>query len=443
MTARGLIIAAPNSGAGKTTITLGLLAAFKRKGIAVRAAKAGPDYIDPAFHAAATATQGFNLDTWAMPPPLLDALVGETVRDCELLVIEGVMGLFDGVPGPSGHTGAAADLAARFALPVVLVLDVAAQAQSAAAVVRGFSSHDANVRIGGVILNRVGSERHRALVSDAITELGVRVLGALPRDQRIVLPERHLGLVQASEHGDLRARIDRLADMAERHIDLEAVMACAQPIRSTATAPVSALPPPGQRIALAADAAFTFVYPHLLASWRKAGAEIVPFSPLADEPPPESCDICWLPGGYPELHAGVLAAAQKFKTGLARFAQTRPVHGECGGHMVLGEGLEDASGARYAMTGLLGHATSFANRKLHLGYREARLRAASPIGAAGAIVRGHEFHYATLTVAGNDEPLVELADAQGRAIGTDGGRRGRVTGTFFHAIARRRASDRD
>jgi cobyrinic acid a,c-diamide synthase len=437
MTARGLIIAAPNSGAGKTTITLGLLAALKRKGIAVRAAKAGPDYIDPAFHAAATGTQGFNLDTWAMPPALLDALVGEAARDCELLVVEGVMGLFDGAPGPSGRTGAAADLATHFGLPVVLVLDVAAQAQSAAAVVRGFSSHDANVRIGGVILNRVGSERHRALVSDAIAQLGIRVIGALPRDEGIALPERHLGLVQAGEHGDLRARIGRLADMTERHIDLEAVIACASPIRRSATAGVCALPPPGQRIALAADAAFTFVYPHLLASWRKAGAEIVTFSPLADEPPPASCDVCWLPGGYPELHAGALAAAQKFRTGVARFAQTRPVHGECGGYMVLGEGIEDASGVHHAMTGLLGHATSFAKRKLHLGYREARLRASSPIGAAGAIVRGHEFHYATLLAAGHDEPLVELADAQGRAIGTDGGRRGRVTGTFFHAIARR------
>jgi cobyrinic acid a,c-diamide synthase len=437
MTARGLIIAAPNSGAGKTTITLGLLAALKRKGIAVRAAKAGPDYIDPAFHAAATGTQGFNLDTWAMPPALLDALVGEAARDCELLVVEGVMGLFDGAPGPSGRTGAAADLATHFGLPVVLVLDVAAQAQSAAAVVRGFSSHDANVRIAGVVLNRVGSERHRALVTDAIAQLGIRVIGALPRDEGIVLPERHLGLVQAGEHGDLRARIDRLADMAERYIDLEAVIACAQPFRCTATARVCALPAPGQRIALAADAAFTFVYPHLLASWRKAGAEIVTFSPLADEPPPASCDVCWLPGGYPELHAGALAAAQKFRTGVARFAQTRPVHGECGGYMVLGEGIEDASGARHPMTGLLGHATSFAKRKLHLGYREARLRASSPIGAADTIVRGHEFHYATLLAAGSDEPLVELADAQGRAIGTDGGRRGRVTGTFFHAIARK------
>ena len=436
MTARALIIAAPNSGAGKTTITLGLLSALKRKGIAVRAAKAGPDYIDPAFHAAATGRDAFNLDTWAMPPSLLDALLSETARDCDLLVIEGVMGLFDGAPGPSGRTGAAADLAARYALPVVLVVDVAAQAQSAAAVVRGFSCHDANVRIAGVILNRVASERHRGLVSDAIGELGLPVLGALPRDIA-PLPERHLGLVQASEHGDLRARLDALADFTERHIDLDGALAIARPIELAANAPILALPPPGQRIALASDAAFTFVYPHLLASWCKAGAEIVPFSPLADEPPPESCDVCWLPGGYPEFHAGVLAAAQKFRSGLARFAQTRPVHGECGGYMVLGEAIEDASGARHRMAGLLGHCTSFVNRKLHLGYREARLRAHSPIGPAGAIVRGHEFHYATVLAAGDDEPLVELADAQGQPIGSDGGRRGWVTGTFFHAIAQR------
>ena len=170
MTARGVIIAAPRSGAGKTTVTLGLLAALKRRGVAVRAAKAGPDYIDPAFHAAATGVRGFNLDTWAMPASLLDWLLAETARHCELLVIEGVMGLFDGVPGPRGCTGAAADLAARFGFPVLLVLDVSAQAQSAAAVVRGFCSHDPEVRIGGVVLNRIGSERHRLLVADAISE---------------------------------------------------------------------------------------------------------------------------------------------------------------------------------------------------------------------------------------------------------------------------------
>lgn len=435
MTARGLIVAAPKSASGKTTVTLGLLAALRRKGVAVRPAKAGPDYIDAAFHAAAAGVAGFNLDSWAMPPPLLDALVAEGARDCDMLVVEGVMGLFDGVPGPIGRTGAVADLAARFALPVLLVLDVSGQSQSAAAVVRGFTLHDPRVRIAGVILNRVGSERHRALVADAIAATGVRVLGSLPRDETMRLPERHLGLVQAGEHDDLAARIDRLSDFVERHVDLAAVIACASPIRIEAAHAHPALAPPGQRIALARDAAFTFVYAHLIDDWRKAGAEIATFSPLADEPPPESCDVCWLPGGYPELHAGALAAAERFRRGLARFAQTRPVHGECGGYMVLGEGIEDAEGKTHAMVGLLGHATSFAKRKLHLGYREARLLADSPIGAAGSIVRGHEFHYATMSEPGNDEPLVDLADSQGAPIGAHGGRRGHVTGTFFHAIA--------
>jgi cobyrinic acid a,c-diamide synthase len=435
MTARGLIVAAPKSASGKTTVTLGLLAALRRKGVAVRPAKAGPDYIDAAFHAAAAGVAGFNLDSWAMPPPLLDALVAEGARDCDMLVVEGAMGLFDGVPGPEGRTGSAADLAAQFGLPVLLVLDVSGQSQSAAAVVRGFMLHDPRVRIAGVILNRVGSERHRALAADAILTMGVPVFGALPRDETMRLPERHLGLVQASEHGDLAARIDRLADFVERHVDVAAVMACAAPIRFAPAAPHAALAPPGQRVALARDAAFTFVYAHLLDHWRRAGAEIAMFSPLADEPPPEACDVCWLPGGYPELHAGTLAAAENFRRGLSSFAETRPVHGECGGYMVLGQGIEDADGETHAMAGLLGHATSFAKRKLHLGYREARLLADSPIGAAGALVRGHEFHYASLVEPGNDQPLVDLADSQGAPIGAHGGRRGRVTGTFFHAIA--------
>ena len=435
MTARGLIVAAPRSSSGKTTVTLALLAALARRGIAVRSAKAGPDYIDSAFHAAATGAPCFNLDSWAMPPALIDALAADAARGAELLVVEGVMGLFDGIPGSPGRTGATADLAARFGLPVILVLDVAGQSQSAAAVVRGFVSHDPAVRIAGVVLNRVGSERHRTLVADAITALGIPVVGAVPRDATLKLPERHLGLVQAAEHLDLTARLERLAEMAERHFDLDTMVAAAAPLTPAAAAQAPALPPPGQRVALACDAAFTFVYPHVLDGWRRAGAEIVPFSPLADEAPPESCDSCWLPGGYPELHAGALAAAQRFRAGLAQFAQTRPIHGECGGYMVLGEGLEDANGVRHAMTGLLGHATSFATRQLHLGYREARLRCDSAVGSADAVLRGHEFHYASLISTGNDEPFADLADGQGRPLGTTGGRRGRVTGAFFHAIA--------
>ena len=436
MTARGLIVAAPRSGSGKTTVTLGLLAALKRRGVAIRAAKAGPDYIDPAFHAAASGAASINLDSWAMPPVLLDALMGEAAQAAELLIIEGVMGLFDGVAGAPGRTGSTADLATHLGLPVLLVLDVSGQSQTAAAVVRGLAEHDPGVRIAGVVLNRVGSERHRALVENAIDAVGIPVLGAVPRDAALAMPERHLGLVQAQEHGDLTARLDGLADMAQRHLRLDRIVAIAAPLRFAGARDGPALPPPGQRIAVAADPAFTFMYPHVRDDWRRAGAEIVAFSPLADEPPASDCDACWLPGGYPELQAGVLANAHRFQEGLRQFGATRPVHGECGGYMVLGEGLEDAQGVRHAMVGLLGHATSFATRRLHLGYREARLLADGALGRAGGTIRGHEFHYATLSSPSADEAFLDLTDAQGQRVGGAGSRRGHVSGTFFHAIAR-------
>jgi cobyrinic acid a,c-diamide synthase len=452
MTARALIISAPRSGAGKTTVTLGLLAALKRRSVAVRAAKSGPDYIDPAFHAAATGADGINLDTWAMPPALIAALTAEAARDAEMLVIEGAMGLFDGVPGAPGRSGAAADLAARFGIPVLLVLDVTGQSQSAAAVAAGFAAFDPAVRLAGVVLNRVGSVRHQTLVTQAIARLGVPVLGAIPRDAALTLPERHLGLVQAAEHADLAARLGRLAAAIEQHCDVEGICNAATPMNRLGTGErsdavlrtampgdaaenVGTISPPGQRIALASDAAFTFMYAHLVDGWRRAGAEIAPFAPLNDEGPAEDCDACWLPGGYPELFAGALAAAQRFRAALVRFAATRPVHGECGGYMVLGEGLVDADGTHHAMTGLLGHATSFAKRKLHLGYRAARLLADCPIGAAGALVRGHEFHHASVIAPGRDRPLAEISDAQDRPVDVAGSRRGHVSGTFFHVIA--------
>jgi len=438
MTASSLIVAAPGSGAGKTTLTLAIVAALRRRGLCVRTAKAGPDYIDPAFHAAASGAGSVNLDSWAMPPSLLDALVAAAAAEADMLVIEGVMGLFDGIAGERGRTGATADLAARFRLPVILVVDVSGQSQSAAAIVRGFATHDPAVRIGGVILNRIAGERHRIPIAEAIAALGIPILGAMPRDESLSLPERHLGLVQATEHMDLAARFGHLADFAERHLDLDSMMhvAASSPAPDMRLLGKPPIMPPGQTIALASDAAFTFVYPHVIDGWRRAGAEIVTFSPLADAPPPQRCDCCWLPGGYPELHAGRLAAAQRFVVGLQRFAATRPVHGECGGYMVLGESLEDADGVRHLMAGLLGHATSFASRKLHLGYREARLIADSPIGPAGTILRGHEFHYATLVSLGEDAPLADLCDGRGNWLGRSGGCRGRVSGTFFHAIAR-------
>jgi cobyrinic acid a,c-diamide synthase len=429
----GLIIAAPASGSGKTTLTLALLAALRRRGRVVQPYKCGPDYIDPAFHTVAAGRASFNLDSWAQGRDRLDALL-DAAADADLSLAEGVMGLFDGVAttGAWGN-GSTADIAAATGWPVVLVLDVSGQAQSAAAVALGFARYRKDVTISGVILNKVASERHGTLVRDGFARTGMTVFGAIPRDTTLTMPERHLGLVQAQEDPALVARLAALADLVERDVDLAALeaAACATQRRTHSGAP--RLVPPGQRIALAQDAAFSFVYPHLITGWRAAGAEIVAFSPLADEPPDPSCDVAWLPGGYPELHAGKLAAAPRFANGIRAFAQTRQVHGECGGYMTLGAGLIDAAGTRHAMLGLLGLETDFSQPRLHLGYRTATLLAPIPGHTAGQVLRGHEFHYARV-VAQPDRPLADIRDAGGAATAETGGRRGRVTGSFFHMV---------
>ncbi|MGQ0456710.1 MAG: cobyrinate a,c-diamide synthase [Hyphomicrobium sp.] len=429
----GLMIAAPRSGAGKTTVTLGLLRALRRRGLAVQPLKCGPDYIDPAFHAAASGRTSFNIDSWAMRWPVAAALLHSAADKADLVVVEALMGLFDGVER-CGHwgTGASADLAAKTGWPVVLVLDVSGHSQSAAAAARGFRDYRDGVAIAGCILNRAGSDRHVRLASHALQDAGFTVLGALPRSSDVILPERHLGLVQAEETTGLEQRLDALADFIDRHVDIGAVVALARPGRLEAPPPV-AIRPPGQKIALARDAAFSFVYPHLLEGWRAAGAAIAPFSPLNDEPPAADADVAWLPGGYPELYAGRLAAAGRFMSGVREFATTRPVHGECGGYMALGAGLIDANGARHEMAGLLGLETSFAARKMNLGYRRAALLAASPIGPKGGAVTGHEFHYATI-LSEPDAPLLRATNADGEAQASGGSINGRVSGSFFHLI---------
>lgn len=438
MIARGIIIGAPRSGSGKTSVAIGLMRALRRRKISVKGAKSGPDYIDPGFHMAATGRAGTNLDSWAMPPALLTSLAAETASDAEIVVLESAMGLFDGIMAGPGRTGAASDLARLYRLPTILVLDVSGQSQTAAAIARGFASHDPDVRIAGVVLNRVGSERHRKYCAEAIEGIGIPVVGTIMRNPDMALPERHLGLVQASEHAAIDGFIERLADTMEASLDIDRISELAMPFQpelSTAEANPVSLPPPGQRIALAQDQAFTFLYPHLTASWLAAGAQLLPFSPLADEAPPDECDCCWLPGGYPELHAEKLSKADNFRSGMKRLAETRSVHGECGGFMVLGNLLEDADSAVHPMLGLLSHSTSFAKRKMNLGYRQAKLRFDCSIGKNGETTRGHEFHYARVTDAGTDEPLADIADGLGNPLGSSGGRRGLVTGTFFHAIA--------
>lgn len=436
---RGFIVAAARSGAGKTTIASGIVRALARRGRTVQPFKCGPDYIDPAFHTAATGRPSFNLDTWAMAPPTLVNLIRGHPAD--LAVVEGVMGLFDGVAsqGQSAR-GQTADLAALTGWPIVLILDVSGQAETAAAIAAGLARYRRDIEVAGVILNRVASPRHLGTIAPSLEREGVRLFGAIGTDRRFVLPERHLGLVQAVEMPDILARLDALAGAVEDALDLDALEAIAKPSTLASTGAAgglrSPLLPPGQRIALAQDHAFSFMYPHLLEGWRAAGAEIVPFSPLTDEPPDAAADAVWLPGGYPELHAGTLAGAARFASGMrAMAAKSVPIHGECGGYMVLGRGLESADGTRHAMLGLLQVETSFARRRLHLGYRRAHLVADNVLGIAGTEVAGHEFHYASVLAAG-DEPLVDCRDALGVAVPEAGARRGAVSGTFFHAIDR-------
>jgi len=426
MSARGFVLVAPSSGAGKTTLTLGLLRALRRAGVDVRAAKSGPDYIDPAFHAVACGSASVNLDAWAMTGGTLVARA--TAQGGDMLIVEGAMGVLDGA---RDGTGTAADLAQALGLPVVLVLDIAKQAQSAALAAAGLAALRPDLPLAGVILNRAGSPAHAAMARAALEGAGIRVFGALMRDAALALPERHLGLVQAVETSGIEAFLDHAAAATAASVDIDALLSAACPIAPGANA-AAALPPLGQRIAIARDVAFAFSYPHMLADWRAAGAQLQFFSPLADEAPDAQADAVFLPGGYPELHAGTLALAHRFKAGVRNAAaRGAPVYGECGGYMVLGEGIVDKSDSRHEMLGLLPLETSFAKRKLTLGYR--RLEALG--GPFTGALMAHEFHYATITSEGAAEPLFTAQDALGADLGKIGLRRGAVAGSFAHLIA--------
>ena len=435
---RGVIIAAPASGSGKTVLTLGLLRYFADSGRAVAAAKVGPDYIDPAFHAAAGGSACLSLDAWAMRPERLAANLESLGGGGEMVVCEGVMGLFDGAAAPPGEiTGSTADIARLTGWPVILVVDASAQAASAAAVVRGFASHADDVTIAGVIFNRIGSAAHERILRDACGAAlpDIPVLGCVPRQVGLSLPERHLGLVQAIEHPDLEKFIVGAAGLVAEHIDVAAILRLARPRALTKPADAATFAPFGQRIAVADDAAFAFTYGGLIEGWRGRGVEVSFFSPLADQGPSQTADAVYLPGGYPELYAGRLADAAEFLGGLRAAAERGAfVFGECGGYMVLGAGLIDADGGRHAMAGLLPLETSFAERKLHLGYRRARLATQTPLGRVGAGYRGHEFHYASILREDEGGPLFDCANAAGDGLGAKGLVRGTVAGSFIHLI---------
>lgn len=434
----GLIIAAPSSGSGKTLFTQSLLRLLKRNGTNVVSAKTGPDYIDPHFHARASGQPCLNLDSWAMRPESLGYLLGQLSARSDLIVCEGVMGLFDGADVADEFSdGSTASLARITGWPVILVVDASKQAASVAALVRGFVSHAPDVTVGGIVFNRVGSPAHEAILRKACARHlpEVKILGALPRRADLALPERHLGLVQAQEHENFDLFLESAATWLADHLDLAALIELARPAQQRSLqADKAQIPPLGSRIAVAADIAFGFAYPSVLQGWRNAGAEVILFSPLAGEIPATDCDAIYLPGGYPELHAGQLAS-NGFLDGLrAAAARKAAIFGECGGYMVLGQGLIDGQGNRHQMAGLLPVETSFQTPKLHLGYRQVKLRSDCAIGANGSGFKGHEFHYASVVSETSDPNLFHVTNAAGAEMPPMGFARDTVAGSFIHLI---------
>ena len=426
--ARGLVIAAPRSGSGKTTVTLGILAALRRRGLVLAPAKTGPDYIDPTFLGLAAGREAINLDPWAMKPDQLRALAAQHATGADAFIVEGVMGLFDAAADGQGST---ADLAEALGLPVIFVVDADRQSQSVAPLIAGFAHWRPGVPIAGVILNRVASARHERMLAAAIAQTGIPLLGAIPRRTELVVPERHLGLVLPGEMSGFESFLDAAAEAVGDFINLDSLMAFASPV-SPAEALPQALPPLGQRMSIARDAAFAFLYPHLLDGWRSAGVELNFFSPLANEAPSPDADAVFLPGGYPELHGPALSAAITFHAGLAAARDRNAlIYGECGGFMALGEALVDKHGAGHAMSGLLPVVTRIDRPKRVLGYRRLLQESALPWPAA---LNGHEFHYSSAKQSGLP-PLFEALDAEGIRQLPMGGQLGRVMGSYAHVIA--------
>jgi cobyrinic acid a,c-diamide synthase len=414
VTARALVVAGVASGVGKTTATLGLLEAFRRRELVVQAFKVGPDFIDPGFHQLVTGRPSYNLDAWMCGRDhVIDTVLRHTA-DADLALVEGVMGCFDGVDGTSDE-GSTAQVAKWLGVPVVLVVDARGHARSAAAVVLGFERFDPALRVAGVILNRVGGDTHARWATDAVVRACQAVpLGTLRRDEGFTLPERHLGLVTAVEGTLTTERLARLADATEQSVQLDRLLELAVPVRPTGESRARARSSeeneasarPSVRIGVARDAAFQFYYPDNLEALRAAGGEIVPWSPLNDARLPE-VEGLYLGGGYPELRARRLAANVAVLEALRAFAGAgKPIYAECGGLMYLCDAIEDPDGVTHRMVGLLPTTVRMRPRRLTLGYTEVELMGDSLLGRAGSIARGHEFHYSSIDPVPESVPRI-------------------------------------
>jgi len=423
----GLLIAAPSSGSGKTSLTLGLMAAFKRRGLAVAPFKVGPDYIDPGHHAMVCGRPSHNLDSWFCDKQQLHKTFASGSVGADIALVEGVMGLFDGVSGAS-EEGSSAQIAKWLGLPVLLVVDARAQARSFAAVVKGFADFDPQLRLAGVIANQVGGARHAEMLQEALASIpGLPpLLGWLPRQEDIVLPERHLGLVTAEDlsgdHGQ------RLADWIEQHLVLEQIRTLAVSSVTAEAAPLSITSEKRLRLGIARDQAFCFYYPENLALLEQAGAELVAFSPLRDRQLPENLAGLYLGGGYPELHAEQLAANAGMRQQICETAAAGlPIYAECGGLMYLCRAIDS-----WSMCGVFPAAAKMLPRRRALGYRQVELSANGPLGPPGTRVRGHEFHYSEVEMPPDVERCYRLGRRNGEPAAIEGYRTQNVLGSYVH-----------
>lgn len=394
MTARILVIAGTNSGVGKTSITLGIARALSRRGLRVRCAKVGPDFLDPMHLAVATGHPCLNLDGYMMGERYVRHLVAKAARSSDLLIIEGVMGLFDGET-PETSSGSTAEIARWLAAPVLLVVDAAGQARSFAATVHGFANLERDLDLVGVIANRVGSVEHGQLLERALRSTSLPPLvGAIPKNALPALASRHLGLMLPNGTSE----IDALAQAVQGALRLDEIVPLARPYAGPATSLVepAVSAPERLRLAVAEDRAFGFIYADFRQRLEELGVDWIRCSPLTDRGVPEEAHALFLPGGYPEEHAAELASNAPFLASLARFAARRPVYAECGGLMLLGESLLDRHGVRHALSSVLPISTRMQPRAARLGYAEVTLRERALWGDAGATCRGHEFHYSSI-----------------------------------------------
>ncbi len=435
---KGFVVAGTASGVGKTTITAALLAALRARGLAVQPFKCGPDYIDPAHHVAIAGRPSYNLDTWMMPAETNRSIFFTAAAEADVAVVEGVMGLFDGVDGASDQ-GSTAEIAKLFGLPVVLVVDASNAARSVAAMVKGFRDFDPQLRILGVILNGAAGPAHVRLLREAIAQVDMPVLGAFPTLSDLTLSERHLGLVTAGEKTWNAKQVQALADAAAKNIDLDFLLDNSDIRDAHVAVTKSKSTSSGRnedpvRIGVARDRAFSFYYQSSLDALRSAGAELTNFSPLSDASLPSSLDGLYFGGGYPEIFVEELAANRPFLASLREFVATgRPVYAECGGLMYLAEELTTLDGRTHAMASVLPLAVEMLNRLDGFGYTEVELLDDCLIGKRGTRLRGHSFHYSRVKRAGDLERRYRTRQVLTGAENYEGYCTGNVLATYIHA----------